>query len=110
MHDLSIPPWAAKAYIVRFRKVLHLEADSWDAAFGRPYPKGLHLAKARRRRELRFRVYGRVRDLTKDGTALDERLFERVGDEFEIGKTLCNDLYYEAVRFLERRGLLPRKR
>jgi hypothetical protein len=33
-------------------------------------------------------------------TAIDDGLFERVGSEFEIGKTNCSELYYEAVRRL----------
>jgi hypothetical protein len=102
-HDLVIPKWAALAYIKRFDAVLTCKTGSWDGAFGRPYRNGFHLVKARQRRQLRFAVYVRVREIleAEPGTAVDESLFERVGDEFDIGKTLCNRLYYEVKRIVE---------
>jgi hypothetical protein len=106
-HDLVIPEWAARAYIKRFDAVLNCETDSWDGAFGRPYPNGVHLSKARQRRKLRFAVYARVRELLKANPKrpIDEGLFEEVGDKFDIGKTLCGRLYYEAKRMV---GLPPK--
>jgi hypothetical protein len=97
-HDLVIPRWAAIAFIQGFYAVLNCRTDSWDGAFGPPYPKGMHIAKARQRRLLRFQVYNRINEILKSDPKppIDEGLFERVGDEFGIGKTLCNRLYYQA--------------
>ena len=105
--DLVIPEWAARAYIKRFNDVLNCRTNSWDGAFGRPYPNGMHLSKARQRRQLRFAVYNRVREIlaANPKRPIDEGLFASVGDEFDIGKTLCNRLYYEARRVI---GLPPK--
>jgi hypothetical protein len=99
-HDLVMPPWVAENYIRRFDRVLNCEAASWDEVFGKPYP-GKHISGLRERRALRFAVYFRVREIKDQDpkrTAIDERLFERVGGEFSIGKTRCGELYYEAER------------
>jgi hypothetical protein len=102
-HDLVIPRWAAMAFLKGFDAVLNCRTDSWDGAFGSPYPKGMHIAKARQRRLLRFQVYNRVKEILASNpkTPVDEALFELVGDEFDIGKTMCNRLYYEAKRLGE---------
>ena len=97
MHDLLMPEWVQRGYIDRFRKVQHCQTASWDEAFGRPYPKYFHLDAARNRRQLRPRVYNRIREIqkTEPKTPTDEYLFERVGAEFGIGSTLASKLYYE---------------
>ena len=102
-HDLVIPRWAAMAFIKGFDAVLNCRTNSWGGAFGRPYPKGMHIAKARQRRLLRFQVYNRVNEILASNprTPVDEALFELVGDEFDIGKTLCSKLYYQAKRLSE---------
>jgi hypothetical protein len=101
-HDLVIPLRAALAYIRCFDAVLTCRTDAWDDAFGRPYPPGMHIAKARQRRQLRFQIYNRVQAILRsERTPIDEALFERVGDEFDIGKTLCNKLYYQAKKLSE---------
>jgi hypothetical protein len=62
----------------------------------------MHIAKARQRRQLRFQIYNRVQAIPRsERTPIDEALFERVGDEFDIGKTLCNKLYYQAKKLSE---------
>jgi hypothetical protein len=79
-HNLVLPKWAARAFIKRFTRVLTCETDSWDGAFGRPYRNGFHLAKARQRLQLRFRVYLRVREIleAEPKTPIDEALFVAV--------------------------------
>jgi hypothetical protein len=102
-HDLVIPRWAAIAFIKGFYAVLGCRTDSWDGAFGRPYRQGMHIAKARQRRLLRPQVYNRINEIlgSDPKTPIDEGLFERVGGEFGIRKTLCSRLYYEAKRLGE---------
>jgi len=106
-HSLAMPEWVASAYITKYDKVLNCEVASWDEAFGKPYPKK-HISKLRQRRSLRFDVYNRLRQVLVDepDTMIDDGLFERVGAQVGIGKTLCNELYYEANRML-RRSLPP---
>lgn len=40
-------------------------------------------------------------------TPIDEAFFERIGKEFNLGKTLAAEYYYDAKRMFSRR--LPRK-
>jgi hypothetical protein len=100
--DLVMPSWVAEAYIARYDRILNCHAASWDEVFGKPY-KGKHLSTLRQRRRLRFAVYNRIRQILKEipDTPIDDSLFEVVGAEFGIRKTLCNELYYEAQRFLK---------
>jgi hypothetical protein len=61
----------------------------------------------RQRLILPFDVYVRIQQIlvVDPDTRIDDFLFERVGDQVGIKKTLCNELYYEAERLLNR--LLP---
>lgn len=106
-HDLVSPPWVVREYIAAFDSVLNYRKGSWDDAFGRPNPKGSHLAKAQKRHVLLFEVYNRIREirLMEPGTPIDDGLFERVGAELGIGKTLANELYYKAKRIID--SMLP---
>ena len=101
MHDLTMPEWVQRAYIDRYRQIIHFEAASWDEVFGKPHRKGLRLADARRRRELRTPIFLRIREIRRaePDTAIGDGLFERVAEEFGIGKTLVNELWYEAERW-----------
>jgi hypothetical protein len=102
-NDLVAPEWLAYAFNAHFDKVLNCRVGSWDAAFGKPYP-GKHLRNLQQRRKLRFDVLDRIRDIlkTESKTAVDETLFAQVGREFNIGKTLCGEMYYEAKRLTQR--------
>jgi hypothetical protein len=107
-HDLVMPEWVANAYIAKYDPVLNCTAKSWDEVFGSPYAKGLHISKRRRRRVLRFDVYLRIENIlrTQPDTGIDDSLFETVGAQVGIGKTLCNEMYYEAKELLNKS--LPR--
>ncbi len=93
-HCLVLPEWLAKAYISEYDKVLRHEVGSWDDAFGRPFPKGKHLNAARKKREKAGEVWHRVRQLHDQGRPIDEALFEEIGKEFALGKTLVSEYYY----------------
>lgn len=98
-HDLPLPPWASKAYILAYDKILNRRVGSWDEAFGRPFKKGKHLHTLRKHREMRSKVWLAVRRaVEKEGQVLDESLFEKIGKSFNLGKTQTSDLYYEAHR------------
>lgn len=96
--ELPLPPWAAAAFIAGYDEVLNCRADSWDDVFGRPWPRGFHLNEARHRRQKKFQIFLRIRDIREsDPTrSLDEQFFEEIGKEFAVGKTLCKKLYYLA--------------
>lgn len=101
-HDMPLPLWASKAFIHGYDRVVDGHANSWDDAFGRPHPKGVHLAAYRKRRKLRFLVWKKIRDILnrEPETPIDEALFEKVGDEVGAGKTLVSDLYYKTKAML----------
>ncbi len=99
-HDLPLPEWAAMAYIKAFDTVLNARAKSWDEVFGAPYPKHSHMNAIKKRRELKFGVLNRVNEIRarEPKTPIDEALFELVGQEFNIGKTLAAEYYYSAKK------------
>jgi hypothetical protein len=105
--NMVMPDWVADGYVERYDKILNCHAASWDEVFGKPYP-GKHVSELRKRRVLRPAVWLRIREIRKwePETAIDERLFERVGGEFSIGKTRCGELYYEFER-MARQTLPP---
>lgn len=96
---LPMPEWVAVAFIRSYDRVLNCRVKSWDDAFGAPFPKGAHLNALRKRRELRFAVGLAVlhRVQRDPSTPIDKGLFEAVGDEFGVGASQAEELYYSAV-------------
>lgn len=99
-HDMPLPEWASRAYIRAYDSVNWARAKSWDEVFGRPYPKGTNMKATRKRRIGTFQVWNRVREIQRQepDTPISEALFERVGKEFNLGKTLASEYYYIAKR------------
>jgi len=97
---LPLPMWIVKDLLNRLQKLTTFETASWEDAFGRVLPNRARLAKSKRDHELRPRVHSRVMEIRQEEprAAIDIFLFERVGREFGIGKTLCEELFYEAER------------
>jgi hypothetical protein len=103
--DIPLPRWAADAFSKAIFPVFSAKVASWDEAFGRPWPKRTDLAAVRRRMRMMQAISLRVRALHEDGgRALDHSLFEDVGKEFGIGRSLCGNLYRQEKRRL---GGLP---
>lgn len=98
-HGLTVPDWVARAFNERCDAVLHARVSSWsdEEAFGRPYPKGAQLARLRARREKGPAVAKQVlAGLERDKSqAIDATLFEAVGSQLGVGKTLAEDLWNE---------------
>ena len=98
-NGLVAPEWLAYAYNRRFDAVLNCRVGSWhhDQAFGRPYPKGTHLAALRKARRTRYAVVLAVHAALElePAPAIDGALFEAVGRPLGLGKTLTANLYYE---------------
>lgn len=105
-YDLVMPDWVATNFLKAYRRGIHFQVRSWDEVFGRPLKKGRHLANARKRWEERLAVYNRVREIlaTKQDTPIDEALFELVGSELGLSKTVATELYYETKKMF---GELP---
>jgi len=102
--DLPIPRWCSMAFLERYRHVRQYNAKSWDDAFGRPHPKGAHLATLRENWIMELKVYRRIKEIKKEspGTPIDGYLFEQIGKEFGIGgKTKTETLYYAAKKRLK---------
>jgi hypothetical protein len=100
--DLVMPEWLAREFIRRYYLVLSCRADSWDDAFGRPYPKNARLHALRKQRELKPAVWLEVQAILhrEPETAIDAQLFERVGAKLHLGKTLTEKYYRNAIKLM----------
>lgn len=107
---LSIPQWLANLYLPRFKAVKFQRASSWDepAVFGRPHPKGTHLARVRKDAAAGPLIFAMVRKILAGdpSRAIDESLFEDVAARFDkkerLGKTECARIYYLCAPELEK--------
>jgi hypothetical protein len=95
MNDREIPAWIKEGLFKALEAAHSYKIRSWNEVFGPPVPKGRRLKNARRNQEIAFNVFDRVQALHKAGQPIDENLFEEVGKEFGIKKTLASQLYYE---------------
>lgn len=104
---ITLPHWLVCGFSDAYDKVITFEVRSLDEAFGQPHPKGANMKALRNRRKLAWRVYNAVTQARaqarQNGRAvpIDEWLFAAVGEEFEIGKTLASECYYEFKAFIE---------
>ena len=91
LYRIAMPVWLATEFLGRTHAVFDERSASWDDAFGRPYPKGVHLSAMRKARKTRFAVFEAVQAARKRDPriAIDDRLFEAVGGPLKIGKTLA---------------------
>jgi len=101
---LPMPDWVARAYIRGYDAVVNARSKSWDEAFGEPYPKGTHLNALRKRRKFQFAVWNRVMEAKHRGVPTDEALFEQIGEEFGIKKTLAQEYFASVKAFWKRFG------
>ena len=94
-----MPPWAAAGIKAAYIAASRAEVRSWDELLGAPVEKGQHLEAVRKKARLMMPVVMRVREIlhSEPRTPIDQALFERVGGEFHICKTLASEYYYEAV-------------
>lgn len=97
-----IPEWVRIGFIRAHDKGYRAKISSWDKVFGRPRTPGqwkrwLH----------HLSIYPDVWELVAEaksrGVAIDDLLFEEIGERFGIGKTLVKELYAEACEVYGRR-------
>jgi hypothetical protein len=107
LNSLPIPRWCEYAYLAAYRKVRHYKAKSWDDVFGHPHKKRTHLEAKRQEREKSFPVYQRIRQIKRENPSIpiDGLLFEEVGQQFNIGKTLTEEYYYKWKKRIERKQI-----
>lgn len=98
-HDLIMPPWVATGYIAAFDTILNYRSKDWNEVFGSPIPKGAHLNALRKQRKLEYAVHNEIVRIRNSelNRAIDAELFESVGKQFNIGKTLAEEYYYGVV-------------
>jgi hypothetical protein len=93
-----MPEWLQVAFRDAYEAAQQFKIRSWDDVFGRPVPKGKHLATESRNLWLRHYVIGRVKALkaADPTTPIDKNLFEKIGRELtprRSGTTLSNLIY-----------------
>lgn len=93
-HGLVMPDWLASAFIRGYDQVLNLRTGSWDDAFGKPIPKGAHLAALRKKRAKTPAVWLAIQDAKRQGCAIDMKLFDEIGARLGLGKTLVAEYFY----------------
>lgn len=96
MYDMALPNWTADAYMSGYHAVTQRRAGSWDDVFGDPVPKGRRLSRLRQHRSLQPKVMGAIKAILdiNPSTPIDDQLFERVGDQLGVGKTLVKKIWY----------------
>jgi hypothetical protein len=94
-HGLILPNWVALGFIAGFDRVVTLKTKSWDDAFGLPFKKGVHINSLRIRRQKGLLIYRAVERLRAGGQQLDGKLFDKVGKDFGVCRTLANEMYYQ---------------
>lgn len=104
MNSLPVPRWCESGYITAYRKKKRYTAKSWDDVFGSPHPKGTHLGAKKNEREKSPSVYVRITELKKQNPSIpiDRKMFEDIGHEFGICKTLAEEYYYKWKNELEK--------
>lgn len=93
------PQWVAAAFLSATNKWYALEVKELGEAFGVTFPKGAHLTALRKQQRLRWAVIKAIEDAEKSGRAIDEELFEQIGEKLHIGKTAVKQ-YYKSAREL----------
>lgn len=93
MSSICMPNWVELAYIKRYRNILHFKAKTLDEAFGKPFKKGVNLNALRKRNEKAVGVWLEIRNASKMGESIDDELFEKIGEKFNIGRTLAKEYY-----------------
>jgi hypothetical protein len=95
MNNVQAPMWIKQGLSNAMNAAGAYQIKSWDEVFGEILPKGKRIATERRKAEISWDLFSRIQDLHKAGEAIDEKLFEKVGRDFGVGKTVAAELYYK---------------
>jgi len=99
---IPMPDWVVEAFAKAMNKWYSMRAKTLDEAFSVKFPKGKHLAAAKKQRKLKFAVYHEVMKAKRQQRAVDEKLYEEIGKKLGLGKTRVGD-YYRAARYVVER-------
>ena len=100
----ALPKWAARAFVAGYSGIINYRSDSWDSIFGPAKPKGQHLTALRTQSQKSLNVWGQIQLRHEAGTPIDDELFEAVGKENGIGKTVAKRYYAAAKQAIETRS------
>jgi hypothetical protein len=105
---ISIPTWLWRALFRANIRATCMEIDSWDEVFGAPCltsdrrpARGKTRLAMRRKAELQFDIYKRVKALEAQGKAVDRALFACIAKDFGIGRTMAEKIYYDHRAMVE---------
>jgi len=92
-----LPEWLSTAINDGIDQMTNYQLESWDQVFGSVLRKGEQRQNARRNAELREKIHPMVirAILGNPDLAFDDLLFEEIGAQLDIGKTLVKKLFYE---------------
>jgi len=95
-----MPEWAREAFYDIYWRGLYAEFESWDDVFGKPWGGGQRRAITRHKQKY---IWARVRILhKKEGAPINNELFERVGKEFGVSRSVASRFYYELEQLFTR--------
>jgi hypothetical protein len=105
---ISLPTWLWRALLRANIQATTMEIDSWDEVFGAPCltsdrrpARGKTRLAMRRKAQLQFDIYKRVKELEAQEKAVDKALFRCIAKEFGIGRTLAEKIYYDNRAMVE---------
>jgi hypothetical protein len=98
--NIPMPEWTVNAFFAATNRWYRMDVKTLDDAFGIEWPKGKRFDAAKRNQNLSYAVYRRCFELSnpelppETRRRRDNQLFEDVGKEFGIGKTLASRYFY----------------
>lgn len=110
-YRLRPPEWMATAYMRRMDRFNALETATLDEAFDHVPPTERTLKNWRKNRALRPKVHRALIAalVANPERPIDIELYEEIGSQFGIGKTLCRELSDAEVKQHGRQGLVDLK-
>ena len=73
--QIAMPEWVVAAYFAAMNRWWRFDCATLDAAFGIVWPKGKHLAAAKKRQKLEFAILKDVKDRIRGGASITPALF-----------------------------------
>jgi len=93
-YGVVMPLWVADGFVRGHTNWMSKRVKTLDAAFEVTWPKGKQFEAAKRKHDLGFIVYHRVKQLHDAGAVLDVTLFERVAKEEHTNRDFVAKQYY----------------
>ncbi len=100
-NNLLLPEWLIQSFCDSWYKWVRYDVKTLGEAFEIEWPKGKSLAAAKKKRNKEFEVYTRITRLHEGGESIDEALFQKVGHDLGLGKTLTSEYYYSVKQLIE---------